>query len=183
MPEYRRVFLKGGTYFITIVTYHRVPLFKNPESRKYLHNAFVDVKSRFPFNIDAVCLLPDHIHVLMRLPEDDADYPMRIREIKRLFTKAYLKNIGPGAPRNESRQRKNEAAIWQRRYWEHFIRDENDLNTHIDYIHYNPVKHGLVNSVAEWKWSSFHRYIRSGFYDLDWGKRIAFHQEDKYFGE
>ena len=90
MPEYRRVFLKGGTYFITIVTHHLVPLFKSPEARKYLHDAFVDVRSRFPFDMDAFCLLPDHIHVLMRLPEDDANYPMRIREIKRLFTKAYL---------------------------------------------------------------------------------------------
>ncbi len=183
MPEYRRVFIKGGTYFITIVTYRRVPIFKNPKARKYLHNAFVNVKSRLPFKTEAVCFLPDHIHVLMRLPEDDADYPVRIREIKRLFTRAYLNNIGPGAPRNESRQRKNEAAIWQRCYWEHFIRDENDLNTHIDYIHYNPVKHGLVNSVVEWKWSSFHQYVRSGFYDREWGKSVLFHQEDKYFGE
>ena len=183
MLKYRWVFLKGGTYFITIVTYHRVALFINPEARKYLHQAFVDVKSRFPFDMEAVCLLPDHLHVLMCLPEDDADYPMRIREIKRLFTKAYLNNIGSGAPRNESRQRKNEAAIWQRRYWEHFIRDENDLNIHIDYIHYNPVKHGWVNAVAEWTWSSFHRYVRLGFYDREWGKSLSFHQEDKYFGE
>ena len=183
MPEYRRVFLKGGTYFITIVTYQRVPLFTNPQAREYLHHAFVDVKSRFPFDMDAVCLLLDHIHILIRLPEDDADYPMRIREIKRLFTKANLKDIGPGAPRNESRQRKKEAAIWQRRYWEHFIRDEKDLNTHIDYIHFNPVKHGLVNSVVEWKWSSFHRYVRSGAYDPEWGKGNTFYHDEKYFGE
>jgi len=172
MLEYRRVFLKGGTYFITIVTYQRGELFTNPQARKFLHHAFVDVKFRFPLKMDAVCLLPDHIYVLMRLPEDDADYPMRIREIKRLFTKAYLNNIGPGAPRNESRQKKHEAAIWQRRYWEHLIRDEKDLNTHIDYIHYNQVKHGLVHSVAKWKWSSFHRYVKEGVCDPEWGKGL-----------
>ena len=153
MPEYRRVFLKGGIFFITIVTYNRIPLFLNSKARRFLHKAWVDVAGRFPFTTDAICLLPDHIHVLMRLPDGDEDYPMRIREIKRLFTKDYLGDIGPGAPRNESRQKKNEAAIWQRRYWEHVIRDENDLRHHMDYIHYNPVKHGLVHSVVEWQWS------------------------------
>ena len=183
MPEYRRVCLKGGTYFITIVTYGRLPLFLDPQARNYLHSAWVDVTTRFPFMTDAICLLPDHIHAVLSLPEDDADYPMRIREIKRLFTKAYQGNIGPGAPRNESRLKKNEAAIWQRRYWEHVIRDERDLNNHIDYIHFNPVKHGLVDSVADWKWSSFHRYVGLGYYDIDWGKGIAFRQENNYFGE
>jgi putative transposase len=108
-----------------------MPLFTNSQARTILRNAFVDVMARKPFKLNAICLLPNHIHLLMRLPEDDADYPMRIREIKRLFSRDYLANIGSGAPRNESRQKKNEAAIWQRRYWEHFIRDENDLNHHM----------------------------------------------------
>ena len=183
MPEYRRVFLKGGTFFITVVTYNRSPLFLNSQARGYLHNAFTDVKVRFPFTMDAVCLLPDHIHFLMRLPEGDLDYPMRIREIKRLVTKDYLATLGSGAPRNKSRQKKNEAGIWQRRYWEHMIRDEDDLHHHIDYIHYNPVKHGLVKSVIDWQWSSFYRYVRLGIYKKDWGSEVNFQQENKYFGE
>ena len=183
MPEYRRVFLKGGIFFITIVTYNRMPLFTNPQARKIPHKAWVDVAGRFPFKTDAICLLPDHIHVLIRLSDGDANYPMRIREIKRLFTKEYLGNIGQGAPRNESRQKKNEAAIWQRRYWEHVIRDENDLHHHIDYIHYNPVKHGFVHSVVEWRWSSFHRYVRLGLYDKNWGSEVKFQKGSIYFGE
>jgi len=95
---------------------------------------------------------------------------VRWKEIKRLFSKGYLEQIGPGEARNASRQKRGEAAIWQRRFWEHTLRDEADLNRHVDYIHYNPVKHGLVKRAADWPWSSFHRYVKEGFYDIDWGQ-------------
>jgi putative transposase len=94
---------------------------------------------------------------------------MRWKEIKRLFTKGYLNSIGPGENRNPSRQARGEAALWQRRFWEHTIRDRADFNLHMDYIHYNPVKHGLVQSAWEWPWSSFHRYVEQGYYSQAWG--------------
>ena len=172
MPEYRRVYIKGGIYFITIVTYDRKPIFNEFNARKILHDAWADVTNRFPFSTTAICLLPDHIHALIQCPEGDDDYPMRIREIKRLFTVAYREIVKVPDVVSESRKRKNEAAVWQRRYWEHTIRDKEDLYRHLDYIHINPVKHGLVQNVRDWKWSSFHRYVRMGLYDADWGSDV-----------
>ena len=127
------------------------------------------MQNRHPFTTDAICLLPDHIHCVLTLPEGDANYSMRWKEIKRLFTKGYLEHVGPGEKRNPSRQTRGEAALWQRRFWEHTIRDTIDFNLHIDYIHYNPVKHSLVQSVWEWPWSSFHRLVERGYYSKEWG--------------
>ena len=175
MPEYRRSRIAGGTYFFTVVTYNRRPLLATDTARKLLRQAWVDVRGRFPFDIDSVCLLPDHLHCIWSLPEGDADYSVRWKEIKRVFTKGYVNQVGPGEIRNESRLRRGEAAIWQRRFWEHTIRDEEDLNRHRDYIHYNPVKHGLVRSVSAWPWSSFHRFVEMGYYQQEWGEDV---QED-----
>ena len=130
-----------------------------------------------------MCLLPEHLHCIWSLPEGDAAYPVRWKEIKRLFTKAYLARVGPGEERNESRLKQGEAAIWQRRYWEHMIRDEDDLRRHEDYIHYNPVKHGLVQQVADWRWSSFHRYVCMGYYEPDWGGTVEKVLEGMVVGE
>jgi len=130
------------------------------------------VRGRFPFTIDAVCLLPDHIHCIWRLPDGDADYSVRWKEIKRLFSRSYIDQVNPGDLRNESRVSRGEAAIWQRRFWEHLIRDEEDYSRHLDYIHYNPVKHGLVQRVSAWPWSSFHRYVSMGYYEMGWGEAI-----------
>ena len=102
-----------------------------------------------PFTTEAVCHLPDHIHCIWRLPDKDTDYSVRWKEIKR-----------------------HEAVIWQRRFWEHSIRDETDLNLHLDYIHTNPVKHGVVKNGSKWPWSSFHRYVRMGYYEENWGEMI-----------
>jgi putative transposase len=133
MTGYRRSLLKGGSYFFTVVTYDRLPILTSNKARAILHSAWIDVRKRFPFTTVAVCLLPDHLHCIWSLPENDADYSVRWKEIKRLFTKEYLQKIGPGEIRSESRMKKGEAAIWQRRFWEHTIRDEDDLNRHIDY--------------------------------------------------
>jgi putative transposase len=170
MPEYRRSFIPGGTYFFTLVTYYRAPILTAPASRNLLRVAWLNVQDRYPFTTLAVCLLPDHLHTLWRLPDGDQNYSLRWREIKRIFTQNYLESIGPGEPRSASRVKRGEAAIWQRRFWEHTLRDEEDLNRHMDYIHYNPVKHGLVGRVGDWPWSSFSRYVQSGRYEPDWGQ-------------
>lgn len=162
MPEYRLYYEEGGIYFFTVVTFHRLPIFNNPTSRKILHNAWLVTQKRRPFETIAVCLLPDHLHCLWKMPEGDADYSTRWKEIKRAFTKGYLKLIGSGEERNSSRQKQGEAAIWQRRFWEHFIDSEDDFENHLDYIHYNPVKHEYVSRPVDWPWSSFRRFVKLG---------------------
>ncbi len=168
MANYHR-FYEGNTYFFTVVTFNRLPILTSDAARKILHSSWLDVCKRMPFETVAICLLPEHIHCIWTLPEEDQNYSQRWKEIKRLFTKGYLGEIGPGESRNASRQKRGEAAIWQRRFWEHTIRDQEDLNRHIDYIHNNPVKHGLVKQVVNWPWSSFHRFLKMGVYDLEWG--------------
>ncbi len=176
MPNYHR-FYEGGTYSFTLVTFNRLPILTSDAAKKILHFAWLDVRKRMPFETVAVSLLPEHLHCVWTLPENDHNYSLRWREIKRLFTKGYLDEVGPGEDRNASRQKRGEAAIWQRRFWEHTIRDQEDLYRHIDYIHYNPVKHGLVKRVADWPWSSFHRFVKMGLYEPDWGP-----VEDKVIG-
>jgi len=169
MPDYRRTLVPGGTFFFTVVSYNRLPIFTTESARRILHDAWMDVEKRFSFTTVAICLLPDHIHCIWTLPDGDGRTSIRWKEIKRLFTKRYLEEIGPGSDRNLSRMKRGEAAIWQRRFWEHVIINEVDLNHHLDYIHYNPVKHGLVKKPVDWPWSSFHRYVQKGYYPPDWG--------------
>jgi putative transposase len=177
MPEYRRSFIPGGSYFFTVVTFNRQPILVSPKARQLLRIAWMDVQRRFPFTTDAICLLPDHIHTIWTLPPMDSNYSVRWKEIKRLFTLGFLEQIGPGGERNGSRVKRKEAAIWQRRFWEHTLQDEEDLNRHLDYLHFNPVKHGWVQQVKEWPWSSFHRYVKMDCYPQDWGIR----KEKRYY--
>jgi len=137
MSEYRRSFIEGGTYFFTLVTYRRQTIFTDSLSYELLQSAWKDVSTRFPLTTDAFCLLPDHLHCIRTLPTGDANYPIRIREIKRLFTKAYLSHYDEKISRNISHQSRKEATIWQRRYWEHTIQNEEDFNHHLNSIHYN----------------------------------------------
>jgi len=169
MPEYRRAYLPGGTFFFTVVTYKRNPILTDNTSRTLLHDAFQNVKIRYPFTMDAICLLPDHLHCIWTLPEGDSNYAIRWKEIKRIFSRQYGRQFGSPEKRNQSREKRLESTVWQRRYWEHAIRDEKDFLIHVEYIHYNPVKHGLVTRVADWEWSSFHRYVAMGMYDAAWG--------------
>jgi len=165
--QYRRDYTPGASYFFTLVTFQRRPLFDQADNVARLRKAFSDEMVRRPFHIDAIVILPDHIHAIWTLPDDDADYSIRWRNIKRAFTLAI-----PHQQRPEvvgSRQRKQEQAIWQRRFWEHRLRDEDDFNRHVDYIHYNPVKHGKVSLPVEWQESSIHRYIRNEVLSADWG--------------
>jgi putative transposase len=168
MPQYRRYYEKGGMYFFTVVTYHRLPILTLPTSRKLLHDAWLEINQRRPFNTIAVCLLPNHLHCIWKLPEEDSDFSTRWKEIKRSFTRDYLKQVGPGEERNASRKKQGEAAIWQRRFWAHLIEDETDFENHLDYIHYNPIKHGYVTRAIDWPWSSFKRYVKEGIYDTEW---------------
>ena len=168
MPNYHRSFVEGGTYFFTLVTYNRLPILTHERSCNILHQEWIKVRERFPFETIAICLLPDHLHCIWRLPGGDANYPIRWKEIKRRFTIRYVREIKPGEAPNQSRQRKHEAAVWQRRYWEHTIDDQEDLEEHLDYIHYNPIKHGYVKQAGDWPFSSFSRYVTEGIYDPDW---------------
>lgn len=183
MPEYRRIRLAGGTIFFTVVTYDRKPILVLPESRRILRKVWKDVQTKHPFEIVAICLLPDHLHTIWKLPDDDTDYAMRWNEIKRHFTHEYLKLTREESVRNESRKKRRESTIWQRRYWAHILYDQDDLNAHIDYIHYNPMKHGFVNQVSDWPWSSFHRFLRMGVYTFDWGGCLGAGLMDKSMGE
>jgi putative transposase len=165
--QYRRARTKGGSYFFTVVTFKRERFFIKPENILLLRESFRYVMDKHFFKIDAFVLLPEHLHCIWTLPEGDCDFSKRWRLIKTYFTrKCDVKNKHKP---HETRIRKQEQAVWQRRFWEHLIRDEKDFSNHADYIHYNPVKHGLVKAPKDWKYSSFHRYVREGKYDVNWG--------------
>ena len=163
MPNYHRNRVPGRTYFFT------VNLLDRRERLLVEHiNAFREsvrqVCARYPFHIDAWVVLPDHTHCIWTLPPGDGNYSARWKAIKIAFAKSL--------PRTERlsavRTRKGERGIWQRRFWEHTLRDECDYAAHVDYVHINPFKHGLVRHVSDWPYSSFHRFVKEGIYPLDW---------------
>ena len=155
MADFRRAFIPGGTYFFTLVTANRRPIFADAGARRALGESMRRVRHDQPFVTIALVLLPDHLHAIWRLPEEDADFPMRWCRIKQLTT-LRLRSLGIAG------------RVWQRRYWEHAIRDEADLARHFDYIHYNPVKHGHVETPREWSATTFHRFVRAGVYTPGW---------------
>jgi REP-associated tyrosine transposase len=168
MPKYRRNYQNGGTYFISIITGERFPLFESSIARDCLRLAFEKTKATHPFTLDACVLLPEHIHCLLTLPEDDGEYSKRISIVKRLFSQC-CKQKGIQYPRpSKSKLSKRESGFWQRRFWEHTIKDEEDYKNHLDYIHYNPVKHGLVQCAHAWPHSTFNKWIKHGEYGSDW---------------
>ncbi|MEO7478544.1 MAG: transposase [Lysobacteraceae bacterium] len=164
MTNYRRVQIPGATYFFTIALAdrHSTLLVDRIDD---LRNAVQYVRGRHPFTIDAMVVLPEHLHAVWTLPPNDANYALRWRLMKTWFSR----RIPHGERRNDSHITKGERGIWQRRYWEHTIRDENDLHRHIDYIHFNPVKHRHVERVADWPYSTFHRFVADGRLSSDWG--------------
>lgn len=171
MSNYRRARC-GSTYFFTLVTYKRQPILCLPESIKVLKDTVRKVQQARPFDINAWVLLPDHLHCVWELPEGDSNYSVRWALIKKTFTKGIQGLIETPLPSN-SRLKHREATVWQRRFWEHRIRDEADMRRHSDYIHYNPVKHGLVDSPKDWEHSTFHRYVEAGIYPEDWGGGVS----------
>jgi putative transposase len=169
MPEYRRIRTKGATYFFTVVTHERQPILCLPESLKAMQTVFADVARRFPFGMDAWVVLPDHIHVIWTLPEADSNYSTRWAMIKKDITKHLRSSVYTDAASTESRAHHRDGSVWQRRFWEHQIRDEPDYRSHLDYIHFNPVRHGLAAGPREWKCSSFRKWVALGGYEEDWG--------------
>jgi len=169
MSTYRRPNITGGTYFFTVVTYRRQRFLCDDSVRTALRDAIAETRAVSPFVINGWVLLPDHLHCIWTLPPDDADFSKRWAMIKRFVTKRCCPALAGDARLSASKLRRNESAIWQRRFWEHLIRDETDYMRHMDYLHYNPVKHGLANAVKNWPYSTFHRYVNEGVYPDDWG--------------
>ena len=167
MSNYRRIYVPGGTYFFTIVTYQRQPIFANHENPYLLRKPIAIVKQEMPFDILAAVVSPDHLHFIWQLPTGDSAYSKRIGKMKVLFTQSNPKN--PHKENSISRIKHRESNIWQRRFWEHTIKDEEDLENYLNYIHYNPVKHNLVSCPHLWEYSSFHSWVKNKRLDCNWG--------------
>ena len=175
MVHYRRNFVEGGTYFFTVTLQNR----RATTLTTYidvLRKAFRTARAERAFQTDAIVILPDHLHMLMTLPPDDENYPRRWQRIKTLFTQALRREDLPIDVRDKTGR-----ALWQRRYWEHTIRDATDFASHVDYIHYNPVRHGYTARAVDWPYSSLHRYIRAGVLPADWATDSSF--SPSQFGE
>jgi putative transposase len=166
--KFRRVYQPGGTYFFTQVTWNRYLYFSNEEYVSLLWLAINSIQSTHPFELISYVIMPDHIHTIWQLPEEDSDYSGRWMLIKSYVT------------RNWKVGRKSDIPFWQNRYWEHTIRDADDLRRHIDYIHYNPVKHGLVSEPSSWRQSSYNTFYVRGDYPQDWGMNLP---PDLFSGE
>lgn len=162
--RYRRANIQGGCYFFTVALANRKSALL-VEQVDYLRQAFRIVRQRHPFEIIAMAVMPEHLHTIWQMPPGDADFALRWALIKSAFSRAIPKHEYI----SKSRESKRERGIWQRRYWKHMIRDDNDLEGHVDYIHYNPVKHGLVQRAIDWPHSSIHRYVRLGWLNENWG--------------
>jgi putative transposase len=162
MRTFRRAHAAGGTYFFTVVTAGRRPLLDEQTHVRSLRRALFATQASHPFAIDALVVLPDHLHCVWTLPQGDSDYSLRWQLVKKRCARQ-LEAQGLSDHRG---------GLWQPRFWEHLIRDADDLARHIDYIHYNPVRHGLVSRPGEWPFSSFHRFARAGTYATGWGEAV-----------
>lgn len=165
MPNYRRAWHEGGTYFFTVNLLHRHGNDLLTRNAVLLRDVVRSVRNRHPFKIHGWVVLPEHLHCVIELPSGGSDFAVRWRLIKMQFSKALPKT----ERLSQVRASRGERGIWQRRYWEHLIRDDADLRAHMDYMHFNPVKHGLVRRVADWPHSTFHRLVEEGIYPADWG--------------
>ena len=163
MPNYRRARVPGASYFFTVNLRDRTSDLLIREI-DLLRETVRATKARHPFHIDAWVVLPEHMHCLWTLPPGDADFPLRWKVIK--F--AFARRLPAIESRTTTQQRRGERGIWQRRYWEHLIHDEQDYQRHFDYIHYNPLKHGYVQRLVDWPYSSFQRAVTRGIYPEDW---------------
>jgi putative transposase len=181
MATFRRALVPGATYFFTVNTYLRQKVLTFPPFLQAIREEFGRVKMEHPFTIDAFVLLPDHLHCVWTLPQGDIDYALRWSLIKRRVSQATKHLIEPQVSR--SRQQRHELGLWQRRFWEHQIRDEEDFIKHVDYIHWNPVKHGYTSHVRDWTYSSFHQYVKRRIYPRDWASGPALQDFDDKYGE
>lgn len=169
MSSYKRNFVDGGTFFFTVVSYKRQKIFTSPSFRTALRKAIKKTQQQYPFEINAWVLLPNHIHCIWTLPNNDKDFSLRWAMIKNSVSQQCKYTLYNNALLTPSKIERNESTIWQRRFWEHTIKDESDYQKHLDYIYWNPVRHGHVSSVNEWPFSTFHRDVQAGLYDEGWG--------------
>ncbi|WP_426435643.1 REP-associated tyrosine transposase [Bradyrhizobium genosp. P] len=168
MTDYRRNFIAGGSFFFTVNLANRRQRLLTDHIDE-LRTAFRETRRDHPFTIEAMVVLPDHLHTVWTMPEADPDFSTRWRLVKTAFSRSL-----PASERiSESRAGKGERGIWQRRYWEHTIRDQSDFARHVDYIHINPVKHGYVTRVVDWPYSSFHRMVKLAIYPEDWAGDLS----------
>ena len=175
MSRYRRALVPGGTFFFTVTLADRqsTALVEHTDRLRVIYRR---VQLKHPFQTLAICILPDHLHAIWRLPDGDTEYPLCWSLIKSGFSR----NLQPSQTRSSSKVARREKGIWQRRYWEHQIRDDADMERHIDYIHANPLKHGLVSNPADWPYSSFHRYVADGLLPNNWAGQVP---DECEFGE
>jgi len=166
MATFRRALTQGGVYFFTVNTYRRQRILTEPSIYAALKIAMQHVKASHPFNIKAFVLLSDYLHCIWHLPAGDVNYALRWSLIKRHVSQAVRSHLTEEG--TDSRAKRRGLGLWQRRFWEHQIRDDNDFMRHVDYIHFNPVKHGYVQRVADWPYSTFHRLVESGVYSQNW---------------
>lgn len=166
--DYRRAWHAGGTYFFTINCLQRKNNNLLVRHIDKLRQAILKVKNAHPFKIHSWVVLPEHMHCIVELPIGDSDFATRLRLIKMLFSRSISKD----EYRSDVRKQRRERGIWQRRYWEHLIKDEKDYQAHMDYVHINPVKHGLVKQVKDWPYSTFHKMVEQGVYAQNWGGEI-----------
>jgi len=169
VSHYRRYYVAGGTYFFTVVTYQRRPILTTDLARRCLREAIREVQAKWPWKVLAMVLLPDHLHSIWVLPPGDARYSARWQQIKQRFTVGFLSSGGSEGRVSSSRHRHGERGVWQRRFWEHTCRDEEELKQCVDYLHWNPIKHHLTERVVDYRWSTFHRLVRLGEYETAWG--------------
>lgn len=182
MSTYRRVRIEGGTYFFTVNTLDRQAILLDDAVKTALRVGIERVRQAYPFTINAWVMLPDHLHCIWTLPAGDKDYSTRWQVIKRTVTRHAGDCLIRPDLMTERRLQRRQGTLWQHRYWEHMIRDERDYRRHVDYIHWNPVKHGYVTRAGDWPYSTFHRYASEGVYSNDWGMDAGLGIEGE-FGE
>ena len=174
MPDYRRLFVPGGTYFFTVALVERDSQLLVAAIDTF-RRVYAETRTEHGFRTDALVVLPDHLHAVWTMPPEQFDFPLLWNKIKSRFSR----RLDQTGPRSASKVAKRERGIWQRRYWEHLIRDEGDFRRHVEYCWINPVKHGLVRRVRDWPYSTFHREVRRGIVPADWAGEFT----DGAFGE
>ncbi|MDO8417266.1 MAG: transposase [Agitococcus sp.] len=173
MSNYRRSLAKGGSYFFTKVSFKRRKILCDEPIRQAMRDAVRKVRQAYPFEIEAWVTLPDHIHAMWTLPSDDADFGKRWGLIKCYVSRQCLEYAAPVDMLSLSNIKRDEMGLWQRRFWEHQIQNEADFAKHMDYMHFNPVGHGLVERVMDWPYSTFHRCVNKGIYPMDWAVSMS----------
>ncbi len=169
MPNYRRAITPGATYFFTLISYRRQPILCDAPIRQALRESIAAIRKTRPFKVDAWVLLPDHLHCIWTLPDDDADFSQRWALIKRKVSVNCRESYNHQKWITPSKRKHRESTIWQRRFWEHQILDDEDFQRHMDSIHWNPVKHSHVSKPSDWPYSTFHRYVAQNVDYKDWG--------------